>query len=291
MQFISNTNEISVPYLPEKYCIHKYLTKCKTNPQPPGFADFLRGTIALYIFSKKYNYKLLIDGNHPLFHYLKQNENIIYSDNLLETEELLPPLSYEYIYVKLDSIFQSGTSFSIMTNSFYNLQYETLTNFGEITSDCASYIKNILSPTVEIENKLKSVFNLEYKINMTDNFKIIHLRFGDRFLHENIYDDFLYNLYYNKINILINENQNEKYILLSDSSIIAQKLKTNIPELLYWNNSKVHLGDLKNMQDSSILDTLLDFFIMSMANEIIAIGYSGFSCLNSIIYNINYTPF
>jgi hypothetical protein len=31
----------------EPKCIHNYLTKCSTNPQPPGFADFLRGTIAL----------------------------------------------------------------------------------------------------------------------------------------------------------------------------------------------------------------------------------------------------
>ncbi len=39
-----------------KTCIHQYLTKCKTNPQPPGFADFLRGTRTLYLLSKKYDY-------------------------------------------------------------------------------------------------------------------------------------------------------------------------------------------------------------------------------------------
>ena len=59
-----------------KICVHKYLTQCSTNPQPPGFADFLRGTIALYIFSKKYNYQLLLDGSHPVFTCLKPNKNI-----------------------------------------------------------------------------------------------------------------------------------------------------------------------------------------------------------------------
>ena len=62
----------------DKLCIHKYLTKCLTNPQPPGFADFLRGTISFYNFSKKYSYKLFLDcSEHTLFHFLKNNKNII----------------------------------------------------------------------------------------------------------------------------------------------------------------------------------------------------------------------
>jgi len=34
-----------------KNCIHKYLTKCNTNPQPPGIADFLRGTQTLFLLT------------------------------------------------------------------------------------------------------------------------------------------------------------------------------------------------------------------------------------------------
>jgi hypothetical protein len=37
-----------------KICVHQYLTSCKINPQPPGLADFLRGTRTLYLLSKKY---------------------------------------------------------------------------------------------------------------------------------------------------------------------------------------------------------------------------------------------
>ena len=81
-----------------KECIHKYLTKCTNNPQPPGFADFLRGTIALYNMSKEYGYKLYIDGEHPIYKYLKQNKNIIKSDKNIKTEEYLPPISYNVIY-------------------------------------------------------------------------------------------------------------------------------------------------------------------------------------------------
>jgi hypothetical protein len=238
----------------------------------------------LYIFAKKYDYTLCIDTSHPVFNYLKGNYE--YTGY---TEELLPPLSYKNIYSLLDNKFKSKKSFSIMTNSFYNLQNGILSNYGEITSDCANYMKDILTPTIEVENKLAYIFNNVYEINMNTPFNVIHLRFGDIFIENNIYNDKMYELYYNKINKLINKNKlNEKYVLISDSDEIAKKLKTNIPELLYWNNSKIHLGSLTQFKSNSdILDTLVDFFIISKSKEIFSNG-SGFSNINSIIYNIKY---
>jgi hypothetical protein len=276
-------NDILVAYI-QNVCVHKYLTKCITNPQPPGFADFLRGTIAFYIFAKKYDYTLSIDRSHPVFHYLKGNEHTGYTGYTGYTEELLPPLTYQNIYSILENKFKSKKSFSIMTNSFYNLQHGILTNYGEITPDCANYMKDLLSPTLEVENKLSYVFNEVYKIN--GPFNVIHLRFGDIFIENNIYNDQMYDLYYNKINTLM-EKMNEKYVLISDSVEIAKKLKTNIPELLYWDNTKIHLGSLTQFKSNDIMDTIVDFFIISKSNEIFSNG-SGFSNINSIIYNIKY---
>jgi hypothetical protein len=276
-------NDVLVAYVPGR-CIHKYLTKCATNPQPPGLADFLRGTIALYNFSVMYGYELLVDGEHPLFMFLKQNKRIIRSSD--KVAEFLPPMSYNNIYNKLDAIFKSGRSFTAMTNSFY-VHDGKITNFGPISENCQEYIKDILTPTDEVESKVAYVFREVYTIDTADRFKIIHLRLGDQYLHKNIYDEELYNLYYTKISAL---NKDEKYVLISDSSAIAKKLKANIPELLYWDNSKIHLGDLVNIQTSTILDTVVDFFIMSKSSEIITNG-SGFSKVNSLLYNIKYTEF
>jgi len=267
-----------------KICIHTYLTKCESNPQPPGFADFLRGTIALYIFSKKYNYQLFVDGSHPVFTCLKSNKNISMNENI-NVHEFLPPLSYNHIYTMLDTIFHKGQSFGVMTNSFYTLKNGVLENYGPITEDCRDYLKDILSPTIEVENKMKEI------LDNLSNYKVIHLRFGDIFLNENEYNEGLYKLYYDKI-LKLKNDANDKYILLSDSSIIANKLKKEINELndsidlYYWDNSKIHLGDLKNKK-SNILDTMVDFFIMSKSTQIIANG-SGFSKISSIIYDIPY---
>jgi hypothetical protein len=280
-------NDVLVAYVEEKRCIHKYLRESSTNDQPPGFADFLRGTIALYIFSKKYGYSLYIDGDHPLFNCLKPNKNIVYN-NHSTTEELLPPLSYDAIYSKLNDMFAKGTSFSVLTNSFYTLHEGRVAMVcGEISDDCAKYMKDILSPSTEVETKLNYVFSSVYKMDINDSFKVIHLRCGDRFIHNNIYDDTLYRQYYTYIHKLVNES-NERYVLMSDSSEMAKKLKADIPDLLYWDNTKIHLGDLINIETSTVLDTMADFFIISKCKEIITNG-SGFSYINSILYNIKYT--
>jgi hypothetical protein len=283
-------NDILVAYIDKKECIHKYLTTCKTNPQPPGLADFLRGTIALYNFSKLYDYNLFIDNSHPLFSYLKPNE-IFVIDKSSETIELLPPLSYNDIYYNLNQMFIKGESFSIITNSFYTLQDNSPINWTPISDDCRDYMKYILSPSVEIENKIEYVLNSIYNINVSNGFKVIHLRFGDNCLHNNIFDENLYKLHFDKIYNLINNNENIQFILLSDSVIMANKIKEDIPKIHYWDNSKVHLGDLKNKSDFSVFDTLVDFFIMTKSNEILVVNESGFSNIASIIYNIKYTKF
>jgi len=276
----TSPNDILVAYIETKMVIHKYLTVCSTNPQPPGFADFLRGSITLFNLSKKYNYKLLFSGSHAIFTYLKPNKNIICSDTD-NTLELLPPISYEEIYSNLINIFQNNKSFTILTNSFYeDSDTQQFINFGNITDDCRNFIQDILQPCDEIINKINS-FNIK-------NFKVIHIRCGDTILHTNSFNENLYNLYYKKINNIINNQCN--YILLSDSSEIAKKLKENIPTLFYWDNLKIHLGDLKNYSEQSVFDTLVDFFIMSKSNEIISNG-SGFSQSVSVIYKIPYTFF
>jgi hypothetical protein len=219
---------------------------------------------------------------------LKPNEKLI-NDNSSEVIEMLPPLSYVNIYDELKKIFIKGEPFSIITNSFYALQNDNPINWGLISNDCKEFMKHILSPTEEIEQKIEFLYNF-YNINSINNsFKVIHLRCGDNFLHNNIFDENLYKLYFDKVNDLVNKNQDIKFILLSDSSKIANKLKEDIPLINYWNNNKIHLGDLKNYADTSVFDTLVDFFIMSKSNEILVINESGFSKVVSIIYNIKYT--
>jgi len=274
---------VAYPTNVKNFCIHKYLTNCKTNPLPPGFGDFLRGTVALYNLSVKYKYNLFIDTSHPIYNYLNPNKKYVLNINNKTEYEQLPPLSYEVIYSNLNNLFIDNKDFTILTNSMYTVHNNCLHNYGKINNECKIFLKEILIPSIELDIYLNNIYLNIYKFNMNDTYNIIHIRFGDNYLFNNIYNDDLYNAYYIKIMNIINNN--EKYVFITDSYIMGKKLKFNIPSILYWNNNKIHLGGLNNI--IGIKDTLCDFFIMSKSNKIYS-NNSGFSLIVSEIYDIPY---
>ena len=272
--------------------IHSYLPNCKTNPQPPGFADFLRGSIALYQYSKKYDYDFYFDKDiHPLFKYLKPSPHIISNDSNMEVQEILPPQSYPDIDKIICDHFESGQSFSLITNAFYSRdQNGNLVNFGVIDSDCRAFFQNLLQPNFLLENKIFLVFDRYYNIDPSSNYKVIHLRLGDHFIFEkNIFNDNqLKELLKNKIyNVLMSDNC--QCILITDCDTMGRILKDMYPTLAYWPSEKTHIGAFQKT-NCDICDTLIDFFILSRAKEIISYSKyavpSGFSTLTSIIFDI-----
>lgn len=290
-------NDVLVAYIdvnnkqPEsKICIHKYLTTTKTNPQPPGLGDFIRGTITLFNYSKQYGFNLYLDNSHEIFNLL-ENENIIQNNNLNETIELLPPLSYNSIDDKLIKLFSQDKTFSIMTNAFYTKRNNNVENFGDISSDCKDYIKNIFTPNKKLNDYIKNIY-VNLNIDLNKSYSVIHLRFGDNFIRNDMFAEDLFTMYNNKINNLIKNNTSQQFILISDSSKIAKEIKKNNPKLFYWENKKIHIGDLIcDDLKNGIMDTLADFFIMSNSNKIYHYafnGISGFSKMVSLLYDIEY---
>jgi hypothetical protein len=275
-----------------KICIHKYLSKCKTNAQPPGLGDFIRGSIALFNYSKKYNFDFYFDDSHPLFNNLSKNNKIIKNDIFDETTEILPPKTYNDIDKELNMLFLKDKSFCIMTNAFYTKNSdENMENFGEITHECKLFFKDILTPNKITSDYLKNVFT-NLKIDLNKSYSIIHLRLGDNFLWNDTYDNNLFDKFNKKIKELLTNNQDHQFILLSDSSSISIQLKKENPELFYWDNKKIHIGDLKsNSVSDCVTDTMIDFFIMINCDKMYCHafnGISGFSKLISLLYDKEY---
>jgi hypothetical protein len=270
-------------------CVHKYLTVCKTNPQPPGIADFLRGTVALFYFSKEYNYELYIDGTHPLFSFLKPNDRIVKAFDL-NVHELIWPMQYADIHKELQKLFEKKENFTVLTHCTYNKKGDELFYYGPIRQDARAFLQDILKPNEVIQKKISLIFETVYKINPASKFKVIHLRFGDKFINttETIPAKIYLQHYIKVLNII--SYSKEPIILLSDATMIARKLKEDLPQLLYWDNHKIHLGSLEKDPSEGIIDTLTDFFIMSKANEIHSAN-SGFALIISEIYNIKYTSY
>ena len=270
-------------------CVHKYLTVCKTNPQPPGFADFLRGTVALFYYSKQYNYEFYIDGTHPLFSFLQPNNRIVKAFDLT-VHELIWPMRFADINMKLQKLFEKKENFTVLTHCPYQKIEDTFFNYGPIRQDAREFLQDILKPNEVIQKKISFIFETIYKINPSSKFKVIHLRFGDKFINttETIPTDIYLTHYIKVLNII--SHSKEPCILMSDATMIARKLKEDLPQLLYWDNHKIHLGSLEKDPSEGIIDTLVDFFIMSKASEIYSAA-SGFAIIISEIYGIKYTSY
>ena len=267
----------------ELTCIHAYLRTCKTNPQPPGLADFLRGTVALHQLCRAFGYSLKVDSSiHPLFRFLEPHPGFVALPAGEPVHEFLPTphsCNYDVIHGGLLNMFRSGQSFNTITNSFYrNAQTGALENWGAIDPACREFMRSLLRPNRVLRDAI-------HALHLPDRYRVIHLRFGDRFLNEGAFDARKMEYAYSRIRRIMQQLPQERFVLLSDSAVTALKLKDRIPELTYWNSRKTHLGDLKN-SDGGVQDTLADFFVLSRASALHCTGWSGFSAVASVVFDL-----
>jgi len=273
-------------------CIHKYITKPYTinniKRPPSGLGDFLRGTVALFKLSEIYNYDIFIDKkSHIFFSYFEDDENYINNGYINNEFELWENNSY-----KLEELFKSQEDFSINTNAFYtkdeNGEY---VNFGKIPENIQNKLKKLLIPNKNVKDKLEYVFKNIYNLKDGEKIKTFHIRLGDKYLVKNeksINYKIIFEMILKVVKFIIdNKYIDYKYILLTDSSELAFYIINNIPEILYWDNKKTHMGYSDNQNQENILDTIIDFITLTKSEEIIG-NDSGFSRSVSEIYNIKY---
>ena len=118
---------------------------------------------------------------------------------------------------------------------------------------------------------------------------MIHLRLGDNYLHQNDFDPAYFQHINQRIQHTLRTESEYQYILLCDTSSFALELKKQNPQLFYWDNKKIHTGEIEfDEKNVGVKDTLVDFFIMTKALHILSIFDSGFSRMISNIYDITY---
>jgi hypothetical protein len=267
------------------YVIHRYLQKLKTNPCPPGLADFLRGTITLYQYSQKYGYTLKVDtSSHPLFKILDVPSNIkvsIPSDE--DTYEIIYPIAYNDMPKILDDLFSKGSDINIITHAY----------FSEISdmSEEYNFIKLLLTPNQKLIDLISSI-KRELTIDFSKPYITIHVRTGDESLVKNIGDS---NITINAVEqiskYISNMNPVKQVLLITDSREIKARLKNTYATV---SCNPVHIGMLntENLIDD-LFRTMAEFFLMSTSSEIHCISRwvtsSGFSSICSKVYGIPYT--
>jgi hypothetical protein len=263
------------------------------NGPAQGFGDYLRGCFCLYQISNLLKIPFDMDlSKHPMAKYLKNAAPC-------------PGIHYELVEKYLDANYirinekhhtQNSRKFLIEFIKHLSKQHHlglfcnSFPIFNTI-SDCSiEFIKNKIEPCDQMQ---KHIDDYICKLQLIKKeYTVIHVRSGDDILFNsniNINHKYITTL----LDIIKKYNPSEKCIILSDSNKVKTLLKERNPSFIIDNKLIGHLGTKNGLSDPVIIDTLLDFYLMSHAAKILSISPyswgSGFSQWCSVIYKIPYS--
>lgn len=239
-----------------------------------GLGDYLNGCCFLYEFAKTHNRKLNIDFSHH------------------ELSKILYCKSYKSLEETFDIQHMSGMNYDINILHNTNKIFINVNIPSDIDDDMRQYIiGNALLPRLHFQEDIKS---LKIKLNVEDKkYNVVHIRTGDKYLLLNIENNAeIQCIMAITLNKLVSMNINfHDTIFISDNNILSQLFsKHNLKSTTF---QKVHIG--KSTSFEGIRDTMLDFFLMSTAKEIIQFSFyewgSNFSTIISNLYKIPITKF
>lgn len=256
-----------------KTIIQVWTHHCYNMPQTEtenywGLGDVLRGTLQLYMLSKKLGFKFYVDTSlHPIHRYLVPTENP-YSHIVQATKDKITMIPVD---APLELFIQNLADdlYCFFTNA------ECTEEFDE---DCRVFMRTLLTPLPSLEEEIRGYIPFQ-------PYSILHFRLGDdellRESQANISHHFL---------PMIQANKNLNTILISDS--IRFKADPEVRREVYvLTTVPKHLGLCDN--SDSIKDTLIDFFLLSRSTDIKTYScynwVSGFVKWASTIYDIPLT--
>ena len=267
------------------------------NGKSPGLGDFIRGSFCFLQIAKLLNLEFEIDiSNHPMAKYFKNSKNIegIDYNNILFYYEYNRDSegnnNYERKPININDDFLNKTidwlnSVDSETFGFFSNAFPC---FNKHSEEGKNLISSKLQPTEFMETYIDNTLN-ELGLKKK-GYGVIHIRTGDNHLvnNEPLKDTFINNIKTILNGIIIS---NRRYLILSDSNQLKKILKS-YPNFYILIRNIEHLGGehIKNTQTNGIMNTLLDFYLMSHSNAVISLSVyghvSGFSKYCSVLNSI-----
>ena len=254
------------------------------NGPAQGFGDYLRGCFCLHQVAKGLGMTFNMDMcNHPMSKYLENRTppyQIPYANVLRYFDANYVRVGAHYrrnskaFLIKFIEQMPKQTSYFLFCNSF--------PIYNHISQESIDFIKERIRPSTDMVTRIENY--MKYLKIYDADFYVMHVRCGDDFLNKPA-------LLQSDILKIANDYKEGKthLLLLSDNNSIKNSIKERIPDVIIDSSKKIaHLGCDTN--DFAILDTLLDFYVMSKAKGILSISPyswgSGFSQWCSVIYGI-----
>ena len=282
--------------------------KYKYNKHSKGLGDFIRGSYFLIQFCELYNFKLNIMFN-TIYDFLDNTDMDLYnitSDNIISDNIVF----LDYTNWLGSYIDKNNMITPVLGKNYINNFIKSIMNIP--VYDTNIYICSTLQSPLEIKPKHIEIMQKHLKPNkemsdlisetlihlklMKNNYIVIHIRTGDKYLVGNIYNmnnNFVEKII-NEINQIINSNTREtNYLLMSDNVLLKRYLIHIFPFLKTTFVEITHLGEGVELDKLKVKNTLIDFYLMSTAKKICAFSVynhgTGFSQWVAITYNIPYS--
>uniref|UniRef100_A0A6C0KSC8 Uncharacterized protein n=1 Tax=viral metagenome TaxID=1070528 RepID=A0A6C0KSC8_9ZZZZ len=267
------------------------------NGKSHGFGDFLRGSFCFMQLAKLIGIEFDIDlANHPMSKYIencRHTPGIDYS-NIEKINDLNNDpnsfISYETKGQNIDKNFLNKmidllNSKDCEVFGFFSHAFPFYNKY----SDEGKYLINSkLQPNEFMQNYINNTLS---KIGLSKKgYGVIHIRAGDKYLVNNneMNIDFI-----KKVKKILNSIKvpGRRYLILSDSNILKNQLKS-IPNFYVYIRNIDHLGGelMKCHESNGVMNTMLDYYLMSYSNAIISLSVyghvSGFSKYCSVLNDI-----
>jgi hypothetical protein len=266
-----------------------------TNLKSTGLGDFLRGCFYIMQLTKLLNLEFDIDfSNHPMAKYIENMEKnpAINYDNLeFYVGHNRPPHLWNSQNMYIDYGY-ANELINKLNNYTYSDTYGLFTFafpiFYNFLDPGRNFVKSKLQPNKFMQDYIDFTFN---ELNLEKNtYATIHIRTGDEYLTKTKNMDLNYlNKIKNQIYKIVVPNK--KYLIISDCNMVKQMFKTT-PNFYVIIREIEHLGgeSIKSTETNGVMNTLLDFYLMSYSNALFALSVyshiSGFSKYCAVINNI-----
>jgi hypothetical protein len=305
-------------FSPLPIIIHRYVNQCQTVAQPPGLADFLKGTVYLYQQSKRGQasavagqavavagqagaaFVLLVDfSHHPMGVFIQPPTRPLEHQALVAAAAPLTECFNQYRPVIRDIVATIQQTPQNAPPVTYAICHEPYDRFDENTSvlstDDQAFMKSVLTFHEELYELADQI---QEDLGIGKEYVVVHLRMGDQqSAHTTAYEEQLNDV----IRCLETElipRWGKRILVLSDSYYTKQFLKTKYG-LACTDFTPVHMGEsarfLNRGQPASLTEighTLTEFILMSRSQAIYIYSVygwcSGFSKLAAHIYGIPY---
>lgn len=265
------------------------------NGDSPGFGDFLRGCFAFNQIAQLLGLEFDLDiSNHPISKYLensKKVEGINYNNIEITYEHNIANYRFKDNInpVFLNNIITWLNKQDCEVLPFFGNSFPTFNKHNQETKDL---INSKIQPNELMRNYIDYTLS-ELRLSKK-NYAVIHIRTGDKYLlnGEKMDEQLI-----NKVKTILTRYMvpEKKYLIISDSNYLKSKLK-GIPNCYVLIRHIAHSGgsqeNIDSQQSNGLMNTMLDYYLMSFSNTIVSISTyihgSGFSRYCSVLNNIPY---